>query len=237
MIDKSNSDGVDGDASDTQVSAFMEKYLASRREWLERYGDYIAQAKNWRLAALGSFVVSAVLAAGLVYEADRVHVVPYVVEVNKLGDAVRLAQEVTAGTYETPIVTHVLTHWIRLVRSRIPNVPAEKEQYNSSYYYISSKVQSALNAYYRRHNPYKDFSDKLGGRTVQIISALPLGKITKSGGTYQIQWTETQYAHSGAIQSESHWEGTISYIVTHPVNITVNPFGIYITSFSWNKMA
>lgn len=214
-----------------------EKYLAARREWLERYGDYIAQAKNWRMAAFASMAVAALLGAGLVYEADRVHVVPYVVEVNKLGDTVRLAQEVTAGTYETPIVTHVLSHWIRLVRSRIPTVPAEKEQYNESYDYISSSAQNALNAYFRRHNPYKDFSDKLGGRTVQIISALPLGTITRKGGTYQIQWTETQYAHNGAIQSESHWEGTVSYVVTKPSNITVNPFGIYITSFNWNRMA
>ncbi|MBU2822367.1 type IV secretion system protein, partial [Acidithiobacillus caldus] len=29
-------------------------YLAARREWLERYGDYIAQAKNWRMMAFGA---------------------------------------------------------------------------------------------------------------------------------------------------------------------------------------
>ena len=27
-------------------------YLSGRREFLERYGDFIVQAKNWRLAAI-----------------------------------------------------------------------------------------------------------------------------------------------------------------------------------------
>lgn len=222
---------------DQKEAGSNEKYLAARREWLERYGDYIAQAENWRMMAFASMAVAIVLGAGLVYEADRVHVVPYVVEVNKLGDTVRLAQEATAGTFETPIVTHILTHWIRLVRSRIPTLPAEKEQYNASYDYIASSAQSGLNSYFQRHNPYKDYSNKLGGRTVRIVSALPLGTITRKAGTYQIQWTETQYAHDGAIQSRSHWEGTVSYVVSKPSNIAVNPFGIYITNFNWNQMA
>ena len=29
-------------------------YLSARREWNERYGDYIAQARNWRRAAFAA---------------------------------------------------------------------------------------------------------------------------------------------------------------------------------------
>ncbi len=214
-----------------------DQYLAARREWLERNGDYIAQAKNWRMMAFGCLGIAALFGVGMVYEADRVHVVPYVYGVNKLGDSVHMAQELSAGTYEHPIVRHVLAHWIDLVRSRIPNVPAEKEQYNASYAYIASNDESALNAYYRRHNPYNNYSQKLGGRTVRIISALPLGKLSRHGGTYQIQWTQTQYAHNGAIQSQTNFQGTISYVVTKPDTSTINenPFGIYITNFNWNQ--
>lgn len=218
-----------------------ERYLAARREWLERYGDYIASAKNWRMIAFGSVAIAGLFGAGMVYEADRVHVIPYVVEVDHLGQSVRLAQAVNAGTYQQPIVRHVLTHWLRLVRERLPAVAPEKQQYQDSFHYISSSAQASLNSYFSRHNPYSDYVNKKGGRTVTISSALPDGALTQKGGTFQIQWTETQYGKGGNIRGETHWQGTFTYAVTPPSDnpkmLNGNPFGIYITSFNWNQMA
>lgn len=217
-----------------------EQYLTARREWLERYGDYIAQARNWRMAALLSLGISALFGAGMVYEADRVHVVPYVVEVNHLGQSVHLAQEVAAGTYQTPIVRHVLAHWLRLVRERLPNEAAEKYVFNEAYKYTASSAQQKLTAYFQRHNPYNAFTNKTGGRTVQITSALPLGQITAKGGTFQIQWTETSYSQEGSITGTQHYEGTVSYAVVpqsdNAASLKANPFGIYVTSFDWNPI-
>ncbi|MGC9216501.1 VirB8/TrbF family protein [Acidithiobacillus sp.] len=217
-----------------------DRYLAARREWLERYGDYIAQARNWRMVAFGSMAIAAIFGAGMVYEADRVHIIPYVVETNHLGQSVHLAQAVNAGTYQQPIVRHVLAHWLRLVRERLPVVAPEKVLYNASYDYVASTAQSALNSYFSRHNPYGNYVNKLGGRTVTITSALPLGKLTQKGGTFQLQWTETQYRKNGAILGETHWQGNLTYAVTQPSNnpqmLNGNPFGIYITNFNWNQM-
>lgn len=219
--------------------ATPDRYLAARREWLERYGDYIAAARNWRMVAFGSLAIAGLFGAGMVYEADRVHVIPYVVETDHLGETVRLAQAVNAGTYQQPIVRHVLTHWLRLVRERLPVLPAEKQTYQASYRYISSSAKNALDTYFNRHNPYSDYVNKKGGRTVTITSALPLGAVTQKGGTFQIQWTETQYGKGGNIRDETHWEGDISYAVTKPSSnpnmLNGNPFGIYITTFNWNQ--
>ncbi len=217
------------------------RYLAARREWLERYGDYIASARNWRMVAFGSVAIAGLFGAGMVYEADRVHVIPYVVEVDHLGQSVLLAQAVNAGAYQQPVVRHVITHWLRLVRERLPAVAPEKQVYKNSFNYISSGAQAALNSYYSRHNPYSDYVNKKGGRTVTITSALPLGTLTKKGGTFQIQWTETQYGKGGNIRGETHWQGTFTYAVTppstNPQMLNGNPFGIYITNFNWNQMA
>ncbi len=222
-----------------ETKSKKEWYLAARREWLERYGDYIASAKNWRMVAFGAIGIAALFGAGMVYEADRVHIIPYVVEVNHLGQSVHLAEAVQAGSYQQPIVRHVLTHWLRLVRERLPVVAPEKRAYNDSFNFIDSHAQNALNSYYSRHNPYSDFVNKLGGRTITITSALPDGALKPSGGTYQIQWTETQYAHNGTITGTTHWEGTFTYAVTAPSTnpkvLNGNPFGIYITSFNWNQ--
>ena len=216
----------------------MEHYLVARREWLERNGDYIAHARNWRVVALISLGIAAMFGAGMVYEADRVHVVPYVVEVNHLGQDVHLAQEVQSGTFDLPVVRHVLAHWVRDVRERLPVVPAEKQIYKSTYNIVGNKESQQLTAYFERHNPYSNFTKNEGGRTVDITSVLPIGTPTAAGGTMQVQWTETQYGASGSIQWQREYEGTVTYRVqppsSNPAVLKVDPFGIFITSFTWN---
>ncbi len=41
-------------------------YLDARREWAERYGSYIAHARNWRLFSLGMLAIALVESVGLV---------------------------------------------------------------------------------------------------------------------------------------------------------------------------
>ena len=225
---------------DPKASEMMDRYLVARREWLERYGDYISQARNWRLTALLSLGVAALFGAGMVYEADRVHVVPYVVEVNHLGRAVHLAQEVQAGTFDLPVVRHVIAHWVRDVRERLPVVPAEKQIYKSTYDIVGNKESRQITAYFERHNPYSNFTKNEGGRTVDVTSVLPVGTPTAKGGTMQVQWTETQYGSSGSIRWQREYEGTVTYRIqppsSNPAILKGDPFGIFITSFTWNVL-
>lgn len=199
---------IDPDAPEKETVAH---YLVARREWLERYGDYIAQAKNWRIAALASIAIAALFGAGMIYEADRVHVVPYVVEVNHLGQAVHLAQEVQAGTDDLPVVA------------------AEKQIYKSTYGIVGNRENQQLTSYFERHNPYSNFTKNEGGRTVDITSVLPVGTVTAKGGTVQVQWSETQYGASGAIKWRREYEGTVTYRIqspsSNPAVLKVDPFG------------
>lgn len=228
---------IDPDAPEKETVAH---YLVARREWLERYGDYIAQAKNWRIAALASIAIAALFGAGMIYEADRVHVVPYVVEVNHLGQAVHLAQEVQAGTDDLPVVRHVIANWVRDVRERLPVVAAEKQIYKSTYGIVGNRENQQLTSYFERHNPYSNFTKNEGGRTIDITSVLPVGTVTAKGGTVQVQWSETQYGASGAIKWRREYEGTVTYRIqppsSNPAVLKVDPFGLFITSFTWNAI-
>lgn len=218
-------------------------YPAARREWLERYGDYIAQAKNWRLMAFGSLAIAAMFGAGLVYEAQRVKVEPYVVAVDKLGESVRLAQAVQAGAAQQPVVTHVISSWLLGVRERISDTNAEKALVADSYNYTMQSSTQALNAYFSANSPYEadTAGSILGSRTVEIQSALPLGNPTSKGGTYQVTWVEKDFGKDGTLAMEQKWVGNIQYTLLPPdqagstQQMLSNPFGVYITSFQWQK--
>ena len=62
-------------------------YQKAAQVWDERIGSARVQAKNWRLMAFGSLALSAGLAVALVYQTLRGTVVPWVVQVDKLGQA------------------------------------------------------------------------------------------------------------------------------------------------------
>src|SRR5271154_3625842 len=68
---------------------------ASWRPWDGRSPDHVISKRNWQIAALGSMLVSLVLAAIIAWLAGRSRYIPYVVEVDKLGYGITLPQPLT----------------------------------------------------------------------------------------------------------------------------------------------
>jgi type IV secretory pathway TrbF-like protein len=66
-------------------------YQRAAQVWDERIGSARVQAKNWRLMAFGCLTLSAGFAAALVWQSARGTVVPWVVQVDRLGEAQALA--------------------------------------------------------------------------------------------------------------------------------------------------
>ena len=214
-------------------------YLAARREWLERYGSYIAREKNWRMMAFGAIAIAGLFGVGMVYEADRVHVVPYVVQVDKLGKSVELAQAVKAGAFAQPVVQHVISRFVWLLFTQSPDLNLQKHFVHESYDYIASIAQSPLDAFYHRHNPYSAYANKTQGHTVRIISAEPVGEVTAHGGSYIVDFQVKEYGPHGNLDGMRNWQGTITYATVPPSNnpniLEGNPFGIYITHFAFSR--
>jgi type IV secretory pathway TrbF-like protein len=67
-------------------------YQRAAQVWDERIGSARVQAKNWRLAFFGTLALSGGLAAGLVWQGARGTIVPWVVQVDRLGEAQAVAR-------------------------------------------------------------------------------------------------------------------------------------------------
>jgi len=66
-------------------------YQRAAQAWDDRIGSARVQAKNWRLAFFGTLALSGGLAGGLVWQSARGHIVPWVVQVDRLGEAQAVA--------------------------------------------------------------------------------------------------------------------------------------------------
>jgi len=62
-------------------------YQRAAQVWDERIGSARVQARNWRYMAFGSLILSAGFASALVWQTARGTVVPWVVQVDRLGQA------------------------------------------------------------------------------------------------------------------------------------------------------
>src|SRR5690242_14859928 len=60
-------------------------YVAARREWDERYGNFIARARNWRAAAFLALLIATLETGGLIALSMKARTVPFVVAVDSLG--------------------------------------------------------------------------------------------------------------------------------------------------------
>jgi type IV secretory pathway TrbF-like protein len=74
-----------------------EFYLQARREWDERYGDLVLGKRNWQITSAGLILLSLILALGIVWMSARTKVIPFVVEVDKLGYAITIPTALTAS--------------------------------------------------------------------------------------------------------------------------------------------
>ena len=204
-------------------------YLSARREWNERYGDYIARARNWRAAAFAALGVAAVLALGVVWGAAQSKVVPYVVEIDKLGDAVAVARADRAAPADARVIKGQLAAWIVDVRSLSSDPTAEKAALGRAYALSAATATTFLNDYYREHSPFGP------SRTVAVgvDAVLPI-----SSRTYQLQWSEDARDLQGREIGTTHWLASLTIAFDPPSDergILSNPLGLYVTGISWTQ--
>ncbi|MDI2110190.1 conjugal transfer protein TrbF, partial [Bradyrhizobium sp. Mp64] len=74
-----------------RMPAPVTPYQKAAQVWDERIGSARVQAKNWRLMAFGCLMLSAGLAGSLVRQSNQGSITPWVVEVDHLGQAQRVA--------------------------------------------------------------------------------------------------------------------------------------------------
>jgi len=208
-------------------------YLAARREWNERYGSYIAQARTWRLTAFLSLGIAAVAVVGVVWIGAQNHVVPYVVETNKLGDALAIQRADVAAPIDSRLIRSQLSKWINDVRSVYTDVSAQRHLIDEAYAMVDQNAAAAeqLNGWFREHSPFTEAQTEIV--SVQVQSVLPL-----SANTWRVEWQEVARSRDGSKVSSAQWQAVITIAIKPPTtdaDILINPTGLFVKSFNWQQ--
>ena len=198
--------------------------------WDDRIGAARVQAKNWRLAFFGTLLLSGGLASALVWQSLRGTITPWVVEVDKLGEARAIAPADADWSPTDPQIAFHLARFIEHVRS-IPADPVVlRKDWLSAYDFTTASGAQALNEYARLNDPFAE----IGKRQVAVdVSSV----IRASKDSFRIAWTERRY-QDGSLLETSRWSAIVTVTVQPPRTpdaLRRNPLGIFVTAINWSK--
>lgn len=205
-------------------------YQRAAQAWDDRIGSARVQAKNWRLMAFGSLFLSAGLAAGLVWQSASGSVVPWVVQVDRVGQAQAVAPADAAYQPTDPQIAFHLARFIEEVRS----IPADpiilRQNWLRAYDYTTTQGAAALNDYARTNDPF----GKLGKQQVAVdVSSV----IRASPSSFRVAWAERRY-QDGALAATERWTAILTVVIQTPHDaekLKKNPLGVYVTALNWSK--
>jgi type IV secretion system protein TrbF len=205
-------------------------YQKAAQVWDERIGSARVQAKNWRLMAFGSLFLSAGLGLGLVWQSARGTVVPWVVEVDALGQAQAVAPATEGFEPTDPQIAYHLAHFIEWVRAIPVDPVVVRQNWLRAYEFTTDRGALALNEFARAEDPFA----KVGEMQVAIeVSSV----IRASPDSFRVAWTERRY-QDGSLTSLEHWTAILTIRLQPPrtaERLRVNPLGIYVHALNWSK--
>lgn len=205
-------------------------YQRAGQLWDERIGSARAQARNWRLMAFGCLALASGLSGGLVWQSLQSRVTPYVIEVDRLGEA-RAITEAEAGYHPTdPQVAWHLSKFIANVRGRSLDPVLVRQNWLEAYDFTTKRGGQFLGDYARGANPFA----AIGERTVSVqVTSV----VRASDRSFQVKWTETAYER-GAEAGTSRWTAILTVMIRAPVNadtLRKNPLGVYVDAVDWSR--
>jgi type IV secretion system protein TrbF len=205
-------------------------YQKAAQVWDERIGSARVQAKNWRLMACGSLILSAGFASALVWQSARGTVVPWVVQVDNLGQAQTVAPANADYQPTDPQIAFHLGRFIEQVRAIPADAIIVRQNWLRAYEFTTDRGAAALNDYARANDPFT----RVGRQQVAVeVSSV----IRASPDSFRIAWTERHY-ESGQLSTTERWIAILTVVIQPPRNaerLRANPLGIYVNAISWSR--
>jgi type IV secretion system protein TrbF len=205
-------------------------YQKAAQVWDERIGSARVQARNWRLIAFGNLGLAAGLAAALVWQATRGTIVPWVVQVDKLGEAQVVAPASVDYRPTDAQIAWYLAQFIEQVRSVGVDPIILRQNWLKAYDFVTDRGALALNDYARTNDPFA----RIGKAQVAVdVSSV----IRASPDSFRIAWVERRYEND-ALAGTDRWTAIVTVAIETPHDadrLRKNPLGVFVHAINWSK--
>lgn len=211
-------------------------YLAAREEFISTFGDLARGKRNWQLVAFALLGLLGLVLAGYLRLSLASRITPYVVEVDRLGQAVAFGPAEPLRATDVRLYVFTLALVIHDLRTVSADADTERDMLRAAYAYATGSARTTLDTYFAdpAHDP------RVLGRTVsrdvQITSVL---RVPGAGRTWKVAWRETERPRVAGPLRVASWEAYLS-LELHPPStaeaLLRNPLGLYVTDLNWSEI-
>jgi type IV secretion system protein TrbF len=213
-------------------------FLAARTEFMNAFGDLAKGKRNWQLTAYGLMGLLALVALANFHLTASSRVVPYVVQVDRLGQVVTVGPADELKQPDQRLVASELARFIRAIRTVLPAAAAagEAEMLRRGYAFVAPEAAAFLNDYFA--NPAND-PRFLGLRLTRQVDVTGVLRVPNSD-VWRLQWAETERStQPGGLTRTVAWEGYVTVRLVPPRTVEAvedNPLGLAIRSVNWTQV-
>lgn len=204
-------------------------YLRGQKTWAVIFGSFIEQRNRWRTVATGCLVVLVMSLTLNILQANQAKVVPYVVEVDKLGQMRGVRKAERMDKLPVAIIQGALKTFVTSWRTVTADIGLQEKFLRQTSYVAVGSAKGTLKEWFGEHNPYQRGQKVLVEVRVQGVPLLI------SGRSWQVEWREITRNRSGATEKEEMFEASIQVQIQPPQSeseILNNPSGLFVTSIS-----
>ena len=207
-------------------------YQRAQQVWDDRIGSAREQAKNWRLACFAALALCSAMAGGWYWQAARGTVIPWVVQIDKLGN-VQASGPAASNYHPTDaVIARDLADVITWLRGVSVDQIDMRAHWLRAYRFFTAKGQLFLNDYAQRNDPFA----RVGKEQVSVdVTSV----VRASDQSFRIEWVERHYV-DGVLAATERWNAIVTVVIAPPRTadgdtLNVNPLGIYVDALNWSK--
>ncbi|KKC25855.1 conjugal transfer protein TrbF [Sphingomonas sp. SRS2] len=205
-------------------------YQRAGQLWDERIGSARVQARNWRLVAFGCLGLTGVLISSNVWQSMQSRVAPYVVEVDRLGEARSVAPAIQNYQPTDGQIAWHLGRFISNVRSVSTDPVLVKRNWLDAYDFATDRAALFLNEYARSNDPFAAIGQR--SVSVQVTSV-----VRASDSSFQVKWTESIFER-GSLAKTERWTAMLTMMLRPPKTadaLRKNPLGLFVNAIDWAR--
>ncbi len=215
-------------------------YLAARRTWNDQSAANVASRQMFQLLGVLALLVALAGVGGVTYIGSQSKFIPYVVEVDQLGQHRAAAPADRAAPVDPRVVHAAVADWISSIRLVTPDIALQRKAVFKVYSMLAPNDPATV-----KSNEWlngTDESSPFARATKETASIEITSVIPQTPDTWQVDWTETVRDRQGVKKGESRrWRALVTVYVmpttpeTTEEDMRNNPLGIHVRDFSWSK--
>lgn len=181
--------------------------------------------------------VCAIAVHGTVTLARQSRIVPYIVQVDRLGQPLAYGRVEDMPPPEERLVRGELARFVDAMRTVHTDPVAQNRMIDRGYNFSRGAARTYVDAYFSipRNNPHL-----LAREMIRLVSVRSVRRVAGSASTWEVQWEEYEVPVQGGDALVRPWQGTLRTSLHPPEDeqdVFANPLGLYVTDLSWAPLA